>query len=483
MDQVEHTGHGGALRFFSPSTQLFRHYIPTEFIFLAIAEFWVFALCFVGGFHLRYLGTESSSMTTIGPIFPKALVFAIVMTLSMIAMRAYQRSSRRSLGVIALRAGASLVVGFAILTLTYYIAPMFFFGRGAVLLAVITSFISVVSIRAIFYHIVREKKLDLRVLVLGTGKLARMIEAATERGELIGINVLGYVNLQNTSNSVECRDVIQLNESLSSYAVRNNVDQLVIAVEERRKGLPIADILDCKMNGIDVVDLVTFFERQSGKISLEILSPSWMFLSDGFRQPAARRLSKRLFDLGVVLCILPLALPLMGLVALGIWLESGGRGPILYRQVRVGKTGRLFQILKFRSMRVDAEKDGVARWAQRNDSRVTRTGSFIRKSRLDELPQLFNILRGDMSFVGPRPERPEFTRELQASLPFYGERHRVKPGLTGWAQISYPYGATQEDALHKLEYDLYYVKNYDIFLDMLILLQTIEVVLLGKGAR
>lgn len=219
-----------------------------------------------------------------------------------------------------------------------------------------------------------------------------------------------------------------------------------------------------------------------GKIKLDVLDPSWMFLSDGFRGGAVRAYLKRLFDITLAVLLLPLLLPLMLLVAVAVFIEGGLRGPILYRQVRVGENGRPFQIVKFRSMKTDAEKDG-AQWATRNDARVTRVGAVIRKVRLDELPQILNVLRGNMSFVGPRPERPEFVEQLAEKIPYYNERHRVKPGLTGWAQICYQYGASQEDAFEKLQYDLYYVKNYSLLLDLMILVQTVEVVLMGKGAH
>ena len=239
------------------------------------------------------------------------------------------------------------------------------------------------------------------------------------------------------------------------------------------------EILDCKMSGVDVVDLLSFFEREMGKIKLDVLDPSWMFLSDGFRGGSVRAYLKRLFDILLALALLPLLLPLMLLVAIAVFVEGGFRGPILYRQVRVGENGRPFRMVKFRSMKTDAEKDG-AQWASRNDARVTRVGGVIRKVRLDELPQIFNVLRGSMSFVGPRPERPEFVEQLAENIPYYNERHRVKPGLTGWAQICYQYGSSEEDAFEKLQYDLYYVKNYSLLLDLMILVQTLEVVLMGK---
>jgi sugar transferase (PEP-CTERM system associated) len=237
------------------------------------------------------------------------------------------------------------------------------------------------------------------------------------------------------------------------------------------------------MSGTMVLDLLSFFEKETSRVKLDVLHPSWIFFSDGFRLSGMALYAKRLLDLSVALFILLLSWPFMLLVALAIWIESRGRGPILFHQVRVGLNGRPFRVHKFRSMSTDAEADGVARWATKNDNRITRVGAVIRKTRLDELPQVFNVLRGEMSLVGPRPERPEFVEQLEKEIPFYSERHRVKPGLTGWAQLSYPYGATMEDARHKLEFDLYYVKNASAFLDLIILLETVEVVLWGKGAH
>ena len=285
-----------------------------------------------------------------------------------------------------------------------------------------------------------------------------------------------------------CVNKFDLNSALTreieKYAEEKDIDEIVLSVDDRRQGgLPAKDLLECKMSGIDILDMVSFFERRTGKIRLDILYPSWLYLSEGFHESTFRRVIKRVFDIAAVLLLLPIALPLMVLSILAILIESRGKGPVLYRQTRLKQDNRPFQIYKFRSMVTDAEKDGVARWASINDSRITRVGSIMRALRFDELPQLFNVLKGDMSFVGPRPERPEFVARLADKIPFYEERHRVKPGLTGWAQIRYPYGNTDEDALEKLQYDLYYVKNFSIYLDLLILLQTAEVVMMGKGAQ
>ena len=237
------------------------------------------------------------------------------------------------------------------------------------------------------------------------------------------------------------------------------------------------------MDGVRVFDLLTFFERETGKVRLELVHPSWLFLSDGFRISNTSLALKRGLDILLSLLLLPLFLPLMLVVVVAIWLESPGEGSIIYKQTRVGKGDKEFQIYKFRSMCANAEENGRAQWAKKQDARVTRIGAVIRKIRLDEAPQLFNIIKGDMSFVGPRPERPEFVKQLVEQYPYYRERHRMRPGLTGWAQIRYEYGDTFEDAFEKLQYDLYYVKNFSIFLDLLIIIHTVEVVLLGKGAH
>jgi sugar transferase (PEP-CTERM system associated) len=242
-------------------------------------------------------------------------------------------------------------------------------------------------------------------------------------------------------------------------------------------------MLDARLKGIDVIDLLEFLERETGKIRVDLVNPGWLIFSPGFRISGVRRVSQRLVDLAVSMVLICLTWPIMLFAAIAIKCEDGPRAPILYRQCRVGKGGRLFQVLKFRSMAVNAEADGKAVWAEENDSRITRVGNFLRNNRLDELPQVFNVLRGHMSLVGPRPERPEFVQELQESIPYYSERHSVKPGVTGWAQLRYSYGASTEDAIEKLQYDLYYIKNQSLMLDLLIILQTVEVVLWGKGAR
>ena len=269
---------------------------------------------------------------------------------------------------------------------------------------------------------------------------------------------------------------------LRGLCERFGVTEVVVAMDDRRRGFPIRDLLECRLAGVDVTELLTFLERETGRVRLDVLNPSWMIFGQGFRRDPLRLFSSRMLDVLASLAVLTLSAPFMVLTVIAIKLEDGWRAPAIYSQRRVGLGGRTFKVLKFRSMRQDAELNG-AQWAQHSDPRVTRVGVVIRKLRIDELPQVFNVLRGHMSFVGPRPERPEFVAELAEKIPYYVQRHCVKPGITGWAQLCYPYGSSEQDALEKLQYDLYYIKNNNLLFDLAILVQTAEVVLLGKGAR
>lgn len=276
---------------------------------------------------------------------------------------------------------------------------------------------------------------------------------------------------------------VDYKEALYEYAVENEIDQLVIACDERRNMLPVEHLFKCKTRGIDVIEILDFIEQETGQIAVNLIYPSWVIYSNGFEMNHRFKtsLDHRLNAL-LAFAVLLLVWPLMLITALVIYFDDGRRtgASVFYRQIRIGIDGKPFQILKFRSMRPDAEAGG-AQWASKNDSRVTSIGGFIRKYRIDELPQLFNIIRGEMGFVGPRPERPEFVEQLVKEIPYYAQRHNVKPGLTGWAQLKYPYGSTTEDAQEKLKFDLYYIKHRTLLLDIVILIRTVEVVLFGKG--
>jgi sugar transferase (PEP-CTERM system associated) len=463
--------------------RIFRHYIPGSFLMLGLLEFFALGAAMYLGVELRFLGADSGSISEVMPITPKSFIFALVMMTAMITTGLYKNNIRDgSLGML-LRFSIAFLLGLIGMIVLFYSFPSVFLGRGAFALGFGIGIATIIVIRIIFYRIVGQDQLKRRVIVLGAGSRATQFNQLRRKIDQIGFTILGFVHVNGEKDQISPDKVVHLDSPLLEFVQKHNVSEIVVAVEDRRKDFSVEELLDCKLSGIDVVDIQTFFERQTGKIRLDILHPSWLIFSDGFQQGPLQLFLKRCFDIAASSFLLLLAWPFMLLATLAIWIESGFSGPILYRQVRVGQNWRLFQVLKFRSMRIDAEKDGKAQWAKKNDDRITRVGKFLRRSRIDELPQLLNVLKGDMSFVGPRPERPEFVEQLSDQIPYYAERHRVKPGITGWAQIRYPYGSSENDAMEKLQYDLYYVKNYSVFLDLLILFQTAEVVLWGQGAR
>lgn len=462
--------------------RIFRHYIPRSFIVLALVEFLALTFSVYVGVWLRFMH-DAPGRAAVEPIATKALLFALIMQSAMVVVGQYKRNFREGMGGMLLRVAISSLLGLVLMAVVFYAFPETFLGRGAFGLAFGAALIAIILVRIVFFRVVDHETLARRVLVLGAGKRAMAIAGLRRKSDRRGCNIVGYVHMPGEHDEVDAELVIRRDTALLELAQALNADEIVIAVEDRRKNFPIHEILDCRMSGIEVMDILSFFERQLGRVELKLLHPSWLIFSDGFRYGALRVITKRLFDMVASLLVLSVAWPFMVMAAIAVFIESGGRGSIFYHQIRVGENWELFQLTKFRSMQEDAEADGVARWAQKNDSRITSVGAFLRKTRIDELPQLFNVLKGDMSFVGPRPERPMFVEKLAAQIPFYSERHRVKPGITGWAQISYSYGASEEDASQKLQYDLYYVKNYSLFLDLLILLQTAEVVLWGRGAR
>ena len=319
-----------------------------------------------------------------------------------------------------------------------------------------------------------------RVLILGTGSLAKKIGESLS-SENCNCKLTGYINMNDTPMLVPGELVVGSGSQLSEIARKERVDEIVVSLGQQRGILPSRDVLTCKFSGIKVFDAPSFYEKITGKLLIENIQPSWFIFNDRFKITYSRKFMKRSLDLLCGAAGLILSFPLLPFIALLIKADS--RGPVLFRQMRVGAMEKGFMIYKFRTMVLDAESSTGAVWAKEKDPRITRVGSLLRKTRLDELPQLFNILKGDMSIIGPRPERPEFIENLSKIIPFYSERHFVKPGLTGWAQIRYQYGASVEDAIEKLRYDLYYIKNWSIFLDLMILLETVRVVLFGRGAR
>jgi sugar transferase (PEP-CTERM system associated) len=412
---------------------------------------------------------------------PHLLTFAAVLQLAMVGVGVYWVDALRSMRIAAARLVVAVSLGVLLLAFVFFLLPAVTFWRSNLLYAMAFAFALLFAARWAFGGALGGEAFKRRILVLGAGPRAARLEALA-RSEGAGFAIAGIVGMNDGPQAVAHavnRDSIA---NLTHHVERLRVTEVVLALEERRNALPLADLLRIKTTGVHVNEFSSFIERETGRVDLDTLNPSWLIFSDGFS--SGRRLSaagKRLFDILVSGVILLLFAPLVLLAAVAVKLES--RGPAFFRQRRVGLYGEAFDILKLRSMREDAEVGGKAVWAQKDDPRVTRVGAVIRKLRIDELPQAWTVLTGKMSFVGPRPERPQFVADLEARLPYYAERHVVKPGITGWAQINFPYGASVEDARQKLEFDLYYAKNYTPFLDLLILLQTVRVVLFPEGAR
>jgi sugar transferase (PEP-CTERM system associated) len=381
------------------------------------------------------------------------------------------------------RGGLAVGTGVAVTALAFYLVPHLWMGRGVLAMTAFGAAAGLLVSRITFSHLVDESLFKRRVLVYGCGRNATAIANLRRRSDRRGFQVVGFVRAHEEEFSVAPGTLLEAPNGLSDLCLRNDVDEVVVAMEDRRRGFPILELLECRLAGIDVTEILTFLERETGRVRIDLLNPSWLIFGEGFRRNSMRLFSARVLDLAASSLILLLAFPVMLATALAIKLEEGWRAPVLYAQRRVGLGGRPFNVLKFRSMRQDAEGDGQARWATKGDARVTRVGAFIRKCRIDELPQILPVLQGHMSFVGPRPERPEFVAELSQKIPYYVQRHCVKPGITGWAQLCYPYGSSEQDALEKLQYDLYYIKNNTLVFDLAILLQTVEVVVMGQGGR
>jgi sugar transferase (PEP-CTERM system associated) len=381
-------------------------------------------------------------------------------------------------------AGARLLVGVSLAVLTFALIAFMLHGhtfwRSTLFFAMLLAIALLMANRLVVGGVLGASAFRRRVLVLGAGARAQRIKALSERVES-GFSVVGYIAMTAGPQALEQAVPRAAIADLSRHVRELGANEVVLALEERRNALPLKDLLRIKTAGVHVNDFSSFLERETGRVDLDTLNPSWLIFSDGFSSGRAlSSAAKRLFDIVASTIVLGLTFPIIALFATLVKLDS--RGPAFFRQRRIGLYGQPFELIKLRSMRSDAEKDG-AKWAEKDDPRVTRVGRFIRKVRIDELPQAWSVLTGRMSFVGPRPEVPAFVDDLEEKLPFYAERHMVKPGITGWAQINYPYGASVEDARAKLEYDLYYAKNYTPFLDLLILLQTLRVVLWPEGAR
>jgi len=411
-----------------------------------------------------------------------AFIFALAMIVFNAGLGLYHRAHSRTVAQTRARAVLSLYLSVPLAYGVFAVLSIADVNRELLLLSGLAALFGTLAHRVYTMHSQSGTLMVRRVLIFGAGPEAEYVGKVLKRSDP-DIQIVGfYPRLTETVGDIPSQLLLPREQSLSDTAYALKVDEIIIAVQERRGGvLPLRELLDCKLSGIQVLGLANYFERALGQIRLDSLRVGWLIFGGGFRQGWGRTVVKRLFDTVVASVLLCLALPVMVVTAFLIVMEDGF--PIFYRQERVGLNGRLFNVIKFRSMRKDAEGDGKPRWATANDDRTTRVGRIIRKLRIDELPQLYSVLVGDMSLVGPRPERPFFVDQLTREIPFYAVRHSVKPGVTGWAQVSYHYGASVDDSIQKLQFDLYYVKNHTLFLDIVIVFETIGVVLTGRGAQ
>lgn len=462
--------------------KIFNHFFHRRTLLQLFLDLSVITLAF-----LATLAAVTGAEAVTRPLLLAGLARGLLMALAYLAVNAtlgfYDRGSFFSATQTWARAAVSfLVMGLVVVGVLLFLPLPAFYGRSWAVVIVMLATSLLLLYQVLGAALLPRTLPRNRALVYGTGARAQAVGKVMCRPgshtDLVGF----FASPNEREHLVSQWDVLDAGQSLQALVRDKHIVEIVVALSERRGGsMPMRELLDCKLSGVRVTDAVTFFEQNAGQIRLDAVSAGWLIFGEGFNQGFWRTSTKRLFDIVSALTLIILSSPLMLLTVVAIKLESSG--PVLYRQERVGQFGKVFRVVKFRSMRTDAEKDGVPRWASVGDSRVTRVGRVIRKIRVDELPQLFSVLAGSMSMVGPRPERPYFVDQLTQEIPFYAVRHSVKPGVTGWAQVSYQYGASREDTVEKLQYDLYYVKNHSLFLDLVILFQTVGVVLTGKGAQ
>ena len=459
--------------------RLFKHYIPHAVILLGLFDILLLVAAGELAWRLRagQIGMEAG---TFYARFGAHAGFAAMMVAAMISVGVYGADSLRSMRFATARLLVAISLGIIALSFVDFLIAGQNFWRSTLAYAMAMAVGFLLVNRLVVGGLLGTSAFRRRVLVLGAGPRAQRLRELGERAES-GFVIVGYVGMSEQEPAVEEAIARTAIHNLTRFVENLGVSEVVLALQERRNSLPLKDLLRIKTAGVHVNDFSSFLERETGRVDLDTVNPSWLIFSDGFSSGrVVSSVAKRFFDMVASALLLVLTAPVILLFALLVKIDS--KGPAFFRQTRVGLYGQHFDLIKLRSMRTDAEAAG-AQWATKDDPRVTRVGRFIRKVRIDELPQAWSVLKGEMSFVGPRPERPEFVSDLEEQLPFYAERHMVKPGITGWAQVNYPYGASIEDSRHKLEYDLYYAKNYTPFLDLLIILQTLRVILWHEGAR
>lgn len=460
--------------------RLHQMHVPKSLVILVVVE----SIIVFGSFYCGLFFSWVDFRFTLGEIYTylhAALLYSCTLLIIMFSMGLYSPVNIRKYVETIIRLSVSVVLSFAVLTAIFYALPIMAVWRSVIFFTIVTSFFGILAIRFLALQVIDSDRLKRRVVVIGVGDRAARIEELTQKGLAIGFNCIGYFDPGGEEIKVPRSRILSRVNKPVDFFLESGVDEIVVAVSDRRGGLPMRTLRECQLNGILVVDYMTFFACETGHVDLDALQPSWFLFSNGFRGNRSYKVMKRSLDVVLSLALLVFLVPIMCAASIAIALES--RGPIFHRQVRAGRQGQPFTLLKFRSMHNDAEEDGIPRWASSKDARATRVGAFLRRTRVDELPQLFNVLAGNMSIVGPRPERPYFVEQLGQTIPYYSERHAIKPGLMGWAQLHYPYGASVQDARRKLEYDLYYLNYCGLFLDLLIILQSIRIVILPQTAH
>ncbi len=454
--------------------KIFKMHFPKPFLILVLIEAAILVCSLYIGEATSWVGFEFT-WEHIQEGLPSALGYAAIFLIIMFSLGIYNEIVATAFYHVVLRLGVSFVLGFVVVSAIFYMFPSLLIWRAVLAGALISAFLGILTAHYVFLHAIDLTPLKRRVAVLGAGHQAARIDLMERQDRALGFVCMGFFEMAGENTQVPPARITSSEISLKDFVKARNVNEIVIAVDERRQNLPMEELTECAFQGIDIIDYLAFWEREASRIDIDALPQNWLQFVISYPGGRLHEFVKRLFDVTVSLAALILLLPLMACTALAIKLDSPG--PIFYRQSRVGLRGENFELLKFRSMGTDAEKDGVPRWAAGQDDRVTAVGGLIRKVRIDEIPQVINVLKGEMSFVGPRPERSFFVEQLAQEIPFYAERFRVKPGITGWAQLNYPYGASTADARHKLEYDLYYIRHYGLILDTIIVLQTVRVVL------
>ncbi len=425
------------------------------------------------GILIRFSGVPGSSSES---IYPKAISFVLVMGYVFYLADLYNYHKRH---IVYRRIIYAFLIGLVPLSLLFYFIPELSIGRGWFLISYVLAFFLILAWRWAAEPLLDKFRPHEKILIVGTGSSALdAVDILKEEGQYI-YDIEGFIPISGNQRLVSPEKILAEDIDLAEFAKNRDIDKVIIAADDRRRSLPFSELLECKMAGIDVLDVPAVTEALKSKISLNIY-PSSLIFTSGFKRTMMIKTLKANIDKALAILALIISSPLFLIIPILIKLDS--RGPVIFKQLRVGEYGKYFEIMKFRTMRKDAEAGGPS-WTASGDSRITRVGGFLRKSRLDELPQLINVLKGDMSFVGPRPEVPHFVDKLKEAIPYYAQRHVVKPGITGWAQIKYPYGASAEDAGEKLQYDLYYIKHFSIALDAFIVFETVRSVLTGRGSR